>query len=46
LTGAVTDLSGVEDVYLSDFDLLVNLPFFELGVLGLIQGSGLLPRGI
>ena len=46
LANAVIDPSGVENVYLCDFDLLVDLLFFELGVLRLIQGSGLFPRGI
>jgi hypothetical protein len=45
LASAVTDFSRIENVYLADFDLLVNLLFFELGVLRLIQGSGLFPGG-
>jgi hypothetical protein len=46
LAGPVADFSGIENVYLADFDLLVNLFLFELGVLRLIQDSGLFPRGI
>jgi hypothetical protein len=33
LAGSIANLSGVENVYLADFDLLVDLLFFELGVL-------------
>jgi len=46
LAGAIVDFSGIENVDLDDFDLLVNLLLFELGILCLKQGSGLLPRGI
>jgi hypothetical protein len=46
LASPVADLLGVENVYLTDFDLLVNLLFFELGVLRLIQGSGSLTMAL
>jgi len=45
-SGSVADFAGVEDVDFCDLGFLVDLFFFEFGILGLVEGGGFFPGGL